>query len=67
MPMLGTVVTFKDADGDDFPVRVGASLEIAPRDRIVEVAEAELRSMVDAGAARPTEPVSVASVEAESA
>jgi hypothetical protein len=64
MAFLGTIVTFKDADGDDFPIRVGASLEIVPRDRIVQVAENELASMVADGVARPTEPVTVASVEA---
>jgi hypothetical protein len=65
MAFVGTIVTFKDADGDEFPVRVGASLEIAPRERIVEVARSELQTMIDFDNARPTLPVEVASVEAE--
>lgn len=67
MAFVGTVVTFTDADGDEFPVRVGASLEVAPPERIVEVARTELQSMIDFGNARPTLPVEVASVEAEGA
>ena len=63
MPAPFTIVTFADADGDEFPVRVGFVRPGYTRVECVRLARVELQRLVVAGDMRPTEPTHVVKVE----
>lgn len=59
MPAPCMIVTFTDADGDDFPVRVPGDYSPTGPERgaVVKAARAEAQRMIDAGEWRPTLPL----------
>lgn len=60
MPAPSTIVTFTDAEGDVFPVRVvGHGMRL----RVVEIARRALAVTTEEGCAAPAEPVKVTKVE----
>jgi hypothetical protein len=64
MPAPSTIVFFKDADGDEFPIRIWLSYSGSPirRDKIIELATDELARMEQESTMRPTRPVEVSGV-----
>ena len=52
-----TTVTFIDAEGDEFPVRVWGTFTTGERRELMAAARSRLDEFVAAGELRPTEPV----------
>jgi hypothetical protein len=64
MPAPSFIVTIRDADGDDFPVRLwGLPEDYESGIQIGQVALNELRPLIEEGRLRPTFPVHVAKTE----
>jgi hypothetical protein len=65
MPAPFIIVTFKDADGDEFPIRVPGNFAWSGGDRVmvIDAAHHTMRELIDAGELRPTYPVTVAEIE----
>lgn len=57
MPGPSTIVTFFDADGDEFPIRVGGHWESYDRPQLIAVARGKLDDLVAANELKPTEPL----------
>lgn len=66
MPAPSTIVTFTDADGDEFPVRLPGRPAQGLWERGMEgrAAERELDEQVERGDCNPTMPVTITKVEA---
>jgi hypothetical protein len=63
MPSPSMIVTIRDADGDDFPVRVwGTREDYESGIHIGQVALNEMRPFIEDGRMRPTFPVHVAEI-----
>lgn len=62
MPAPSTIITFTDADGDEFPVRLYGSPATTPAG--VEIQEKTARERLDELIVCPTMPVKITRVEA---
>lgn len=56
------LVTFTDAEGDEFPIRVEGMWTKGQRQKLLEEAQHRLDQFIDAGDLRPTQPVKPTSV-----
>jgi hypothetical protein len=65
MPAPSTLVTFTDADGDEFPVRIYGSPATHSERKVLQELTARdyLRRFIEADELRPTMPVKVTKVE----
>jgi hypothetical protein len=59
MPLPSTIVTFTDADGDEFPVRVPGLGGERFQETVDKAARLILDDFVDSGDYKPTLPVSI--------
>ena len=60
MPAPFTIVTFEDADGDEFPVWVEGTPK---RNVAISTADASLKELIYGGDLSPQHPIKVAAVE----
>lgn len=60
MPAPSTIITFTDADGDEFPIRIqGTAADERGVNYQNDLAHIELKRMADEGRMRPTWPVAL--------
>jgi hypothetical protein len=62
MPAL-TIVTFTDADGDEFPVAIPGYVTGWSREEIEAEARAHVDELVESGDWRPTLPLTLANID----
>ena len=62
MPVL-TIVTFTDADGDEFPIAVPGFTTNETNDSLEEQGRKQIQQLVDSGTWRPTMPLTLKSIE----
>jgi hypothetical protein len=60
MPAQTTIVTFTDAEEDQFPIRVAGT---GSKDKLIEQARKQFRALVNQGELSPTEPFHPTQVE----